>query len=211
MNTRSALSPPSIAAENASLVQVPAVDGNEKNAVVTTPVAPAPAAKLDEDTAKVLLDLALRRHDNIEKAYDTMNLRIAGVLGFSSLLATAFFKALDLLPGPTSNGDGLNAKLVFSGMFMAAFIWLAWHCLTALQTKPWTFLDTGLLATDFFQKDAHSLRGRVIKQLKEIHPGNQATYEEKALKFKHAVWIVMGQIVVTFSAISWAVLSKFWK
>lgn len=65
-----------------------------------TPSAGDQVDRPDENTARFLCDLAVKRHDLADRAYDALNTRLAAVFAFNSFLIPSSISALRLPANP---------------------------------------------------------------------------------------------------------------
>lgn len=158
--------------------------------VSTVEALPKPdATKADDETVKVLVDIAIRRHDQLEKAYDTLNTRVGVIFGFSGFIAAAFFKAVEFLPDKRFQ---IPACFVFATTMVA----LAWQCKKAFGVAEVRGLPRpNVLWDKFANRVPLDLRAELISRLTEDFEFNHPIYTRKADRLQKAILLLFVQTV----------------
>ncbi|SEL83881.1 hypothetical protein SAMN05444354_1092 [Stigmatella aurantiaca] len=159
--------------------------------------------KIDEETIKVLVDLAIRRHDQLEKAYDTLNTRVGVIFGFSGFIAAAFFKSTELLPDKWIQ---IFACIVFASTVVA----LAWQCRQAFGVAEVRGLPPpDVLARDFAYGAPLDLRLQLIRTLTTDFDENLSIYTRKANRLQAAIRLMFVQTALILAVFVVAAGAKF--
>ncbi|WP_224367874.1 hypothetical protein [Hyalangium versicolor] len=165
----------------------------EVASVLVEPPSPSlPDSSLDKEAVKALLEIALRGHDQLEKAYDTLNTRIGVVFGFSGFLATGFFKAAELL-GPKWQAAACSG---FAFLFAA----LAFSCMKAFSSTNYAGLPSSrALTRDFLHGVVNGetkIRYEILRVVNEANDENRPLIDQKAVYFQWAVKFLLAQVAL---------------
>lgn len=152
-----------------------------ETATGVTPV-DAPTASC-EATVKLIHELAIKRSEQIDKAWDQVNTRAGLVFGFSSFLLTALGKALELL----KDHAPWQRVTVLSG-FGLLFAALTVCCLLALRIQRLRLLpDAVAVANDTWGAGEAVARERLASRIAHDANHNHGQLQKKTVHLRNAL------------------------
>jgi hypothetical protein len=123
--------------------------------------APSPKPVPNEKTVAVLRDLAVKRHDLAERAFDTLNTRLGALFAFNSFLLPAFRSVVD----HGGRGCASWAAVIVSG---CAFLTVAIATFIGFRARSMKTLPNPVsLYVSFGSKSPEHADAQVIAQLDE--------------------------------------------
>ncbi len=170
---------------------------------VSTPTPPLrvlPARSMDDtapgEGSPILLDMAIKRLEMQDRAYDGLTTRTGAIFGFTTFLVP---KCADILKDLA--GDP-RAHLVFGILFCAAYLGMGVCCFIAMKVRSLSIYPNvaAMALHDEHQKKERELKHLLFQEITDAYARNEPLIEKKARALGAAMMALMVLIGLMVAA-----------